>query len=129
MDDFPAFMKNPKNRVENKDQYSKDIEGYYYTAPDGQQMAFWTAHTAGTSAPHTHPFDEYMVCVQGQYVVLIGGKEIVLESSDEYLIPRLPTNRRNQNHTRIRRQTHPNMKSLPTFLNIYHAKSSKAFMP
>jgi hypothetical protein len=33
MDDFPVFMKNPRNKVENKDQYSKDIEGYYYTAP------------------------------------------------------------------------------------------------
>jgi quercetin dioxygenase-like cupin family protein len=88
MDDFPAFMKNTANRVENKDQYSKDIEGYYYTAPDGQQMAFWTAHTAGVSATHTHPFDEYMVCIQGQYVVLIGGKEVVLESGDEYHIPK-----------------------------------------
>lgn len=86
MDDFPEFMKNPKNRLENKDQNSKDIEGYYYTAPDDQQMAFWTAHTAGISATHTHPFDEYIVCVHGQYTVLIGGKEIILEPGDEYVI-------------------------------------------
>ncbi len=68
--------------------HSRGIEGYYYTAPDGQQMAFWTAPTAGVSAAHTHPFDEYVVCVKGQYVVLIGGKEVVLESGDEYVIPK-----------------------------------------
>ena len=88
MDSFPEFMKNPKNRVENKDQYSQDIEGYYYEGNDGSQMAFWTCKTAGVSATHTHPFDEYMVCVHGQYTVLISGKEIVLEPGDEYRIPK-----------------------------------------
>ena len=81
-------MKNSKNRVENKDQYSKAIEGYYYQGNDGSQVAFWICHTAGTSATHTHPFDEYMVCIQGKYTVLIGGQEIDLKSGDEYLIPK-----------------------------------------
>ncbi len=88
MHDFPDFMKNPKHRVENKDQYSKDIEGYYYEAADGSQMAFWTCHTAGVSATHTHPFDEYMVCVQGKYTVLIAGREVDLQPGDEFFIPK-----------------------------------------
>jgi mannose-6-phosphate isomerase-like protein (cupin superfamily) len=37
---------------------------------------------------HTHPFDEYVVCVYGRYTVLIGGKEVVLEAGDEFLIPK-----------------------------------------
>jgi quercetin dioxygenase-like cupin family protein len=86
--DFPDFMKNHKNRVENKDQYSKDIEGYYFEGNDGSQMAFWTAHTAGVSAMHTHPYDEYVVCVYGRYTVLIGGGEVILEHGDEFLIPK-----------------------------------------
>lgn len=88
MKDFPEFMKNSKNRVENKDQYSKDIEGYFFEGADGSQMAFWTCFTAGISAMHTHPFDEYMVCVQGRYTVLINGREVVLEVGDEFFIPR-----------------------------------------
>jgi quercetin dioxygenase-like cupin family protein len=87
LNDFPTFMKNPENRVENKDQYSKDIEGYYYQGNDGSQIAFWTCGTAGTSATHTHPFDEYIVCIQGKYTVLIDGEEIDLRPGDEYLIP------------------------------------------
>jgi quercetin dioxygenase-like cupin family protein len=84
MKDFPDFMKRPQNRVENKDQYSQDIEGYYYTAQDGSQMAFWTAHTAGTSKTHTHPYDEYIVCVYGKYTMLIEGKEIDLNPGEEF---------------------------------------------
>jgi quercetin dioxygenase-like cupin family protein len=88
MKEFPDFMKNPKNQVENKDQYSKDIEGYYFEGADGSQMAFWTAYTDGVSATHTHPFDEYMICVYGKYTVLIGGREVALEAGDEFLIPK-----------------------------------------
>jgi quercetin dioxygenase-like cupin family protein len=86
--EFPDFIKNPKNRVANKDQYSKDIEGYYFEGTDGSQVAFWTCHTEGLSALHTHPFDEYVVCVNGRYIVLIGGREIVLNPGDEFLIPK-----------------------------------------
>ena len=88
MKDFPEFMKNSKNRVENKDQYSKDIEGYFFEGADGSQMAFWTCFTDGISAKHTHPFDEYVVCVQGRYTVLIDGREVVLEAGDEFFIPK-----------------------------------------
>jgi quercetin dioxygenase-like cupin family protein len=88
MQDFPEFMKTPKNKVPNQNQYSQDIEGYYYTANDGQQMAFWTAHTAGESKTHTHPYDEYVVCIQGKYTLLIDGREVDLEHGDEFLVPK-----------------------------------------
>jgi quercetin dioxygenase-like cupin family protein len=81
-------MKNPKNKVPNQNQYSTDIEGYYYQAADGSQMAFWTAHTAGESKTHTYPYNEYVICVQGKYTVLINGKEVDLEPGDEFLIPK-----------------------------------------
>ncbi len=79
-------MKNPKNRVPNQDQYSQDIEGYYYQGNNGSQMAFWTCHTAGESKTHTHPYDEYVVCIQGRYTILIDGREVDLESGGEFLI-------------------------------------------
>jgi hypothetical protein len=39
--DFPKFMCNEKNLIPASQQNTPDIEGYYYTANDGSQMAFW----------------------------------------------------------------------------------------
>ena len=40
MKHFPDFMKNPKNKIDPLQQNTPDIEGYYYEAADGSQMAF-----------------------------------------------------------------------------------------
>ena len=40
MDDFPAFMKNPLNRIAAASQYTEDIEGYVFDGADGSQVAF-----------------------------------------------------------------------------------------
>ena len=87
MMDFPAFMKNSKNRISSKEQNTKDIEGYFYDAADGSQMAFWTYYGDKITNKHTHEFDEYMVCVCGQYTVIMNDKEYVLHPGDEILIP------------------------------------------
>jgi quercetin dioxygenase-like cupin family protein len=86
MKDFPSFMKNAKNRVNTDSQYTKDIEGYFFEGADGSQMAFWTCHSDRASLNHVHDFDEYIVCVYGQYTVVIGGKEVILKPGDEYVI-------------------------------------------
>ncbi len=88
MRDFPAFMKNPLNRVDTAQQNTKDVEGYYFEGADGSQMAFWTCHELRESKKHRHEFDEYMVCVAGQYTAILDGKEIVLEPGDELTIPK-----------------------------------------
>lgn len=88
MVDFPAFMKNKSNRIPTGQQNTDDVEGYYYEGCDGSQMAVWTCRKDRVSKPHKHPFDEYMVCVQGQYTAVIGGKEIVLNPGNELFIPK-----------------------------------------
>lgn len=88
MEDFPQFMKNSRNRISSKEQNTEDIEGYFYTGADGSQMAFWTCRADRVSKKHTHKFDEYMVCVAGQYTVLMNGEEHVLNPGDELLIPK-----------------------------------------
>lgn len=88
MKDFPEFMKNIINKVPSEQQNTPDIEGYYYTATDGSQMAFWTCLADRTSKEHIHDYDEYMVCLSGEYVVTINGKEFVLHSGDEIFIPK-----------------------------------------
>jgi quercetin dioxygenase-like cupin family protein len=86
MKDFPAFMKNSKNRVPAKAQYTPGIEGYVYDGKDESQIAYWTYTQPAKSEIHTHEYDEYMVVVQGQYIVIIGDDEITLNPGDEYVI-------------------------------------------
>ena len=88
MADFPAFMKNPSNRIDQHSQYTAGIEGYVYDGADGSQMAFWTCRDAGISSEHVHDYDEYMVVVEGCYSLLIQGNRIDLRAGQEFLIPK-----------------------------------------
>ncbi|MBQ6566760.1 MAG: cupin domain-containing protein, partial [Treponema sp.] len=65
-----------------------DIEGYYYTANDGSQMAFWTYKADRVSKEHRHDYDEWMLCVEGEYIVTIDGEEHLLHAGDELFIPK-----------------------------------------
>lgn len=51
-------------------------------------MAFWTCYADRISKKHTHEFDEYMVCVCGQYTVIMNDKEFVLNPGEEIHIPK-----------------------------------------
>ncbi len=81
-------MKREANKVPARQQNTPDVEGYYYTASDGSQMAFWTCLADRVSKEHRHDYDEYMVCLSGEYVVTLDGKEIVLRAGDELFIPK-----------------------------------------
>jgi quercetin dioxygenase-like cupin family protein len=86
MNDFPEFMKNEKNHISSSQQNTEDIDGYYFEGKDGSQMAFWTCYSDRVSKEHKHEFNEYMVCVSGQYTAIIDGKEIILNPGDELYI-------------------------------------------
>lgn len=88
MKDFPDFMKNEKNHISKNQQNTKDIDGYYFEGKDGSQMAFWTCYSDRVSSEHKHEFDEYMICIAGQYTAIIDGKEIILNPGDELFIPK-----------------------------------------
>jgi hypothetical protein len=49
---FPEFMFREKNRIPASQQNTPDIEGYYYTANDGSQMAFWIYKADRISKEH-----------------------------------------------------------------------------
>ena len=89
MQKFPSFMKNPKNRIDSSQQNTKDIEGYYFEGKDDSQMAFWECYSDKESKPHTHDFDEYIVCISGEYTAFINGKEILLDQVTNYLYPKV----------------------------------------
>ena len=88
MKHFPKFMKNSKNRIDASQQNTQDIEGYFFEGADGSQIAFWEYLSDRSSKKHTHDFDEYMVCVSGQYIAYLDDKEIVLKPGDELYIPK-----------------------------------------
>ncbi len=88
MNDFPAFMKSPANRIATSSQATPGVEGYVFDGVDGSQMAFWTCRESATSAPHTHDYDEYMVVVQGCYTLIFGDKRVPVNAGEEYFIPK-----------------------------------------
>ncbi len=88
MNDFPDFMKNPKNLIDAGSQHTRDVEGYVFDGADGSQMAFWTCRSDRVSSVHAHDYDEYLVVVQGRYILGIDGRRIPLEAGQEYLIPK-----------------------------------------
>ena len=88
MEHFPEFMKNIKNMVNPSQQNTADIEEYFYEGKDDSQMAFWECCSDRISKKHTHDFDEYMICVSGEYTVYLDDKKIILKPGDELLIPR-----------------------------------------
>jgi len=86
--EFPDFMKSKSNHISSKEQNTEDIDGYFYEGADGSQMAFWTCYSDRVSKKHAHEFDEYMVCVSGQYTAILNGKEFVLNPGEELFIPK-----------------------------------------
>ena len=58
MDDFPAFMKHPANRIVKTNQATPGVDGYIFDGVDGSQMAFWTCRETAVSAAHVHDYDE-----------------------------------------------------------------------
>ena len=88
MPSFPKFMKRPENRITAASQHTPGVEGYVFDGADGSQMAFWSVESAAVTAEHIHPFDEYVLVVEGAYVLSIDGVDVRLENGDEYYIPR-----------------------------------------
>lgn len=88
MKHFPDFIKSIENKVDTSQQHTKDIEGYYFEGKNDTQIAFWEYHSDQVAKKHSHDFDEYLICVSGEYTVCFDDKEIVLHSGDEILVPK-----------------------------------------
>lgn len=85
---FPAFMKNPANRIASGSQNTPGIEGYVFDGTEGSQMAFWECRDDALTAEHVHAFDEYFVVVEGSYTLILDGHEVCVKAGQEYFIPR-----------------------------------------
>lgn len=85
---FPAFMKNPSNKIASASQHTAGIEGYVFDGADGTQVAFWECSVDASTAEHVHEFDEYVVVVAGRYLLTLNGDERELRPGDECVIAR-----------------------------------------
>ncbi len=88
MNDFPGFMKQTSDHIDSAQQNTPDIDGYYYEGKSGGQVCFWTYYSDRISKENVHDFDEYVLCVAGEYVEIFNGEEHILHSGDELLIPK-----------------------------------------
>lgn len=87
MKHFPTFMKKEINRIDASQQNTNDIEGYYFEGRDSSQMAFWECHADRASERHKHEFDEYILCVSGEYTAYMNENGIILKPGDELIVP------------------------------------------
>lgn len=88
MSSFPLFIKDSINKIPSSQQNTEDIEGYFFEGRNNTQIAFWECSAARESKPHVHSFDEYIVCISGEYTAIINGNEIVLKPGNELFIPK-----------------------------------------
>jgi quercetin dioxygenase-like cupin family protein len=90
MDEFPEFMRRPANLIRAADQHTPGIEGYVFDGADGSQIAIWTHEGEAVGEPDldTHDFDEWLIVVQGEYTLEMGGQSRLMRPGDEALIPR-----------------------------------------
>jgi quercetin dioxygenase-like cupin family protein len=86
MGSFPAFAKNPANRIASSSQYTEDVEGYVFDGADGSQVALWSAHADRVSREHAHDFDEYLLVIEGRCAILLEGTRIELRAGQEFVI-------------------------------------------
>ena len=84
--DFPEFMRSKLNHIDSSQQNTPDIDGYYYEGKDGSQVCMWTYFADRDSKENVHEFDEYVLCVEGEYVEIFDGVEHVLHKGDELIV-------------------------------------------
>jgi len=85
MNSFPPFMMTQTNLVPSESQ-SDGVKGWIYTGEDGKQTAYWLCEKDGISKEHVHDFDEYFMVIDGEYILEISGKTIIMNKGDEYYI-------------------------------------------
>lgn len=86
MKSFPRFMRRRCNAVKGG-RRAGGLKGYVFEGADGSQMVLWQGARGGTSARHTHDYDEYAIVIQGEFTGRVGRKKVHLKAGDECFIP------------------------------------------
>ncbi|MFY0567463.1 SRPBCC domain-containing protein [Archangium lansingense] len=84
---FPAFMTGPANRVAATSLNIPGVEAYAFDGADGTQLTLFHAKSDATTGEQWRDSDEYLVVLEGSYVVTINGMDIHLGAGREFVIP------------------------------------------
>ena len=88
MEQIADFIRKNGIKVPSEQQNTLDIEGYYFTTHQNAQIAMWECFADKTSRRHTHAFNEYMICLKGEYTAFMENEKHVLKESDDLFIPK-----------------------------------------
>lgn len=85
---FPAFMLGAANRVADASLSIPGVETYAFNGADGTQLILCHAKSDAETGEQWRDVDEYVVVLEGNYVVSINGMEMHLGAGREFVIPR-----------------------------------------
>lgn len=85
---FPAFMTSAANRVTDASLSIPGVEAYVFNGTDGTRLILCHAKSDAETAEQWQDFDEYLVVLEGHYVVRINGMDMHLDAGREFVIPR-----------------------------------------
>jgi uncharacterized protein YndB with AHSA1/START domain len=85
---FPAFLLGAANRVAPASLSLPGLEAYVFDGADGTQLTLCHAKSDAVTAEQWRESDEYLVVLEGTYVVHINGMDIELGAGREFVIPR-----------------------------------------
>jgi uncharacterized protein YndB with AHSA1/START domain len=87
--DFPAFLKQPGNRVAPAPGLPQGAEGYLFDGEGGVQVLFAQAGVDTDIPEHILDFDEHVIVLEGTYTLRIGSEnEIRVERGQELVVPK-----------------------------------------
>lgn len=81
--EFPVFMKNAANRAAD----TASIERYVFNGAGGVQMELWHARSETHLPELPRDYEEYLVVLEGEYLLRINGMEFPLGPGREFVIP------------------------------------------
>lgn len=88
MKSLPEFITRTAQKVPTSQQNTKDVEGYFYSTNSEVQIAIWDSKNERESKVHSNPFDEYMICISGEYTAYFNDTEYTLNPGDELFFPK-----------------------------------------
>jgi uncharacterized protein YndB with AHSA1/START domain len=85
---FPAFLLGAANRVADASLRIPGVEAYVFDGADGTQLTLCHAKSDADTGEQWREFDEYLVVLEGRYVLRINDMDIELGAGREFVIPR-----------------------------------------
>ena len=85
---FPAFLRTGANRVAATSLDIPGLEASVFDGVDGTQLVLCHATQDADTGEHLQDFDEYLVVLEGSYVLSLNGNEMPLKAGSEYIVPK-----------------------------------------